>query len=117
MMSGPSLAQLVEAGQAALLSQYGEQLRSHHHQALRAIAGCRSGALGELQLWCPGCDRTLLPLQPMPEAHADHGLSFPAQPDAALARPLIVFMTGLTARGAGDCDRLAHRFTAGGLIP
>lgn len=55
-MSGPSLAQVVAQGQAALLAHYGERLRSNHHQALRAITGCRSGALGELRLDCTGCD-------------------------------------------------------------
>lgn len=55
-MSGPSLAQVVAQGLAALLEQYGERLRPHHHQALRALTGCRSGAMGELHLQCTGCD-------------------------------------------------------------
>lgn len=55
-MSGLSLAEVVEQGHAALLEQYGDRLRSHHHQALRAILGCRTGALGQLQLDCLTCD-------------------------------------------------------------
>jgi hypothetical protein len=55
-MNGPSLAQVVAQGHAALLEQYGDRLRRPHHQALRAITACRSGALGELHLQCSGCD-------------------------------------------------------------
>jgi hypothetical protein len=55
-MSGPTLAEIVVQGAAALQAQYGKHLRGHHHQALRAIAGCRSGAFGELHLQCTGCE-------------------------------------------------------------
>lgn len=55
-MSGLSLAQIVEHGRAALLARYGDRLRSHHHQALRAITGCRSGAFGTLRMDCSGCE-------------------------------------------------------------
>ena len=55
-MSGPGLAQVVTQGQAALLKSYGDRLRPHHHQALRAITGCRSGPMGELHLACSGCE-------------------------------------------------------------
>jgi len=55
-MRGLSLAQVVAQGQAALLEQYGDRLRRHHHQALRAITGCRTEALGSLRLDCSDCD-------------------------------------------------------------
>lgn len=49
------LAEVFEAGRGALLAQYGPRLHAHHHRAMRAILGCRSGALGQIGWRCPDC--------------------------------------------------------------
>lgn len=50
-----ALAQIVQSGRPALQAHYGDRLRRKHHQALRAIVGCRD-RLGEMHLDCPDCE-------------------------------------------------------------
>lgn len=49
------LADLFDAGHAALMARYGAHMHPRQHQAMAAIRGCRSGALGELCWRCPDC--------------------------------------------------------------
>ena len=50
------LADLVADVRAELLARHGSLLTEHHHHALHAVVGCRTGAFGERLMQCTDCN-------------------------------------------------------------